>query len=95
MNLENDSADPARLYSFSDNKGVIGFIPSITEPFCQNCDRIRITSEGKVHTCLFDKKGYDLKKLIQEGKSDEDIKKIEKIILQIHSSFLLLDGNFI
>jgi len=73
--LENDSADPARLYSFSDNKGVIGFIPSITEPFCQNCDRIRITSEGKVHTCLFDKKGYDLKKLIQEGKSDEDIKK--------------------
>jgi cyclic pyranopterin phosphate synthase len=72
--LENDNTDPARLYSFSDNKGVIGFIPSITEPFCQNCDRIRITSEGKVHTCLFDKKGYDLGKLIHEGKSDVDIK---------------------
>jgi cyclic pyranopterin phosphate synthase len=79
--IENDRADPARLYSFSDNKGVIGFIPSITEPFCQNCDRIRITSEGKLYTCLFDKNGYDLKKLIQEGESDKAI--IEYILKTI------------
>ncbi|MGN6614915.1 MAG: GTP 3',8-cyclase MoaA, partial [Candidatus Nitrosocosmicus sp.] len=48
---------------------------SITEPFCQYCDRVRITAEGKFYTCLFDSKGYDLKKLIQEGRSDEQIKK--------------------
>ncbi|MGN6348105.1 MAG: GTP 3',8-cyclase MoaA [Candidatus Nitrosocosmicus sp.] len=71
----NDKSDPARLYSFEDNIGIVGFIPSITEPFCQYCDRVRITAEGKFYTCLFDKKGYDLKKLIQECRSDEQIKK--------------------
>ena len=44
--LFNDKSEPARLYTFDDRLGLIGFIPSITEPFCQSCDRIRITSEG-------------------------------------------------
>jgi cyclic pyranopterin phosphate synthase len=73
--LYNDKSDPARLYSFEDKKGTIGFIPSITEPFCNNCDRIRINSEGKLFTCLFEKEGYDLKYLLQNGKSDEEIRK--------------------
>jgi GTP 3',8-cyclase len=71
--LFNDNSDPARLYSFEDGIGIVGFIPSITEPFCQYCDRIRITSDGKFYTCLFEKKNYDLKILLQEGKSDEEI----------------------
>ena len=54
--LFNDNSDPARLYSFDDGIGIVGFIPSITEPFCQYCDRIRITSDGKFYTCLFEKK---------------------------------------
>ncbi|MER5176462.1 MAG: GTP 3',8-cyclase MoaA [Candidatus Nitrosocosmicus sp.] len=95
--LLNDNSDPARLYSFDDEKGTIGFIPSITEPFCQYCDRIRITSEGKLYTCLFEKKGYDLKNLLQDGKSDEEIgeyiienikKKPEGIISIIRSNLL-------
>ncbi len=73
--LFNDKSDPARLYSFVDKKGIIGFIPSITEPFCNNCDRIRINSEGRLFTCLFEKEGYDLKYLLQNGKSDIEIKK--------------------
>ncbi|MDR4492015.1 MAG: GTP 3',8-cyclase MoaA [Candidatus Nitrosocosmicus sp.] len=74
--IDNDKSDPARLYTFDDGKGVIGFIPSITEPFCQNCDRVRITADGKLYTCLFDKSSYNLKSLLEEeeGKtSDEDI----------------------
>lgn len=71
--LFNDNSDPARLYSFDDGIGIVGFIPTITEPFCQYCDRIRITSDGKFYTCLFEKKGHDLKNLLQEGKSDEEI----------------------
>ncbi|MDQ6723363.1 MAG: GTP 3',8-cyclase MoaA [Thermoproteota archaeon] len=95
--LFNDSSDPARLYSFDDGKGTIGFIPSITEPFCQNCDRIRITSEGKFFTCLFEKMGYDLKSFLQDGKSDDEIrdyilecinKKPEGIISIIRSNSL-------
>jgi cyclic pyranopterin phosphate synthase len=73
--LYNDKSDPARLYSFDDKKGIVGFIPSITEPFCNNCDRIRINSEGKLFTCLFEKKGYDLRNLLQNEKYDNEIKK--------------------
>lgn len=71
--LHNDISDPARLYTFEDGKGVIGFIPSITEPFCQNCDRVRITADGKLYSCLFDKSSNDLKSLLEDGKSDIDI----------------------
>ena len=68
--LYNDKSDPARLYTFEDGKGVIGFIPSITEPFCQNCDRVRITADGKLYNCLFDKSSIDLRSLLEGGKSD-------------------------
>ncbi|TVP40427.1 GTP 3',8-cyclase MoaA [Candidatus Nitrosocosmicus arcticus] len=71
--LHNDKSDPARLYTFEDGKGVVGFIPSITEPFCQNCDRMRLTADGKLYSCLFDKSSNDLKSLLEEGKSDIDI----------------------
>jgi len=95
--LNNDSSDPARLFSFDDGNGIIGFIPTITEPFCQYCDRVRITSEGKFHTCLFERKGYDLKNLLESGKTDIEIgryiqdflrKKPEGIITTIKSNAL-------
>ena len=95
--LNNDNSDPARLYSFDDGNGIVGFIPTMTEPFCQYCDRIRITSEGKFHTCLFEKKGYDLKDLLESGKTDKEIdlyiqdclrKKPEGIISKIKSNAL-------
>jgi GTP 3',8-cyclase len=67
------TSEPATLYSFADGKGTIGFIPSMTEPFCKNCDRVRITSDGRLLTCLFEKPGYDLKSFLREGKSDSEI----------------------
>jgi GTP 3',8-cyclase len=73
---ENNSglSDPATVYNFDDGKGKIGFIPSITEPFCSNCDRIRLTSNGRFLTCLFEKEGYDLKKMIRNSKTDQQIR---------------------
>src|SRR5918912_2166208 len=73
--LQNEISEPAMLYSFLDGKGTIGFIPSITEPFCQYCDRIRITSEGMFMTCLFANAGYDLKILLRSKKSEDQIKR--------------------
>jgi cyclic pyranopterin phosphate synthase len=69
------STDPAMLYSFIDCKGTIGFIPSITEPFCGNCDRIRLTSDGRLLTCLFENPGYDLTSMLRGGKSEYYIKR--------------------
>lgn len=73
--LQNEISEPAMLYSFVDGKGTIGFIPSMTEPFCQYCDRIRLTSEGRFLTCLFENAGYDLKGLLRAGRSEDDIRK--------------------
>jgi len=71
--MNNESSEPARLFSFSDGTGSIGFIPSITEPFCSQCDRIRITSDGRFLTCLFENPGYDLKTLLRNEVSDQVI----------------------
>lgn len=74
---EHDGADgpsaPAILYSFTDGKGTVGFIPSMTEPFCERCDRLRITSDGKLLTCLFENPGHDIKNMLRTGKTDQDI----------------------
>lgn len=66
-------SEPAMLYSFVDSEGTVGFIPSITEPFCINCDRVRITSDGRLLTCLFENPGHDLKSLLRNGATDEDV----------------------
>ena len=78
--LCNDSSEPATLYSFIDNIGTIGFIPSMTEPFCKNCDRIRLTSDGRLLTCLYENPGYDIKELLRNQKHTDD--EIRKLILE-------------
>jgi GTP 3',8-cyclase len=71
----NPCVDPASIYCFADGKGSIGFIPSITEPFCGSCDRIRLTSDGNLLTCLFEKPGHDLRSMLRAGRPDHEIKK--------------------
>jgi cyclic pyranopterin phosphate synthase len=69
-----ESAAPAKIYSFADGKGTLGFIPSVTEPFCAQCDRVRITSDGRLLTCLFENPGYDIRSLLRNGKkTDQEI----------------------
>ena len=70
---EQERSTPAKLYSFSDGVGTLGFIPSVTEPFCSQCDRIRLTSDGRFLTCLFEKPGYDIKSFLRAGASDEEL----------------------
>jgi cyclic pyranopterin phosphate synthase len=72
--LYNKTSEPATIYSFVDGKGILGFIPSITEPFCGSCDRVRINSVGRLLTCLYENPGYDLKGLLRSGKPDDDIR---------------------
>ena len=71
--LEQEISAPAKLYSFSDRIGTVGFIPSVTEPFCNQCDRIRLTSDGRFLTCLFERPGYDIKSYLRKGASDEEL----------------------
>ena len=77
--LEREPREPsatARVYRFADGRGRIGFINPVSEPFCGDCDRIRITAEGKLRTCLFSLHEYDLRTPLRDGGSDEQLRQI-------------------
>jgi cyclic pyranopterin phosphate synthase len=72
-----DGPAPARRYVFRDGSpGSIGVIPSVTEPFCGDCNRIRITADGQFRTCLFAQEETDLRALLRQGASDRDIAEV-------------------
>lgn len=64
---------PASEYSFADGKGKIGIITAVSNPFCDHCNRIRMTADGKLRTCLFSTNETNLKELIRSGAADETI----------------------
>ncbi|MBX2991296.1 MAG: GTP 3',8-cyclase MoaA [Bacteroidetes bacterium] len=64
---------PAERYMFADGKGEIGFISSVSQPFCGDCDRVRVTSDGKFRTCLFSLVETDLRGMLRGGADDEEI----------------------
>jgi len=63
----------AERYRYLDGGGEVGVIPSITQPFCGDCTRLRLSAEGKLYTCLFSNVGHDLKEPMRAGASDEEI----------------------
>ena len=65
--------EPARLARYADGIGDVGVIPSVTEPFCEDCDRVRITAEGKFRTCLFALDETDLRAVVRGGGTDDDL----------------------
>lgn len=63
----------AARYAFTDGKGEVGFVSSVTEPFCGGCTRARLSSDGSLYTCLFAGEGVDLRSLLRVGTSDETL----------------------
>jgi cyclic pyranopterin phosphate synthase len=59
--------DPAATFPYADGGGDVGVIPSVTAPFCDRCDRIRVTAEGKLRTCLFALEEFDLRDILRSG----------------------------
>ena len=70
---QNYRGEVARRYAFADGKGEIGFISSVTEPFCGDCHRARISADGTLYTCLFATHGTDLRTPLRAGASDSDL----------------------
>ena len=63
----------ARRWRYRDGSGEVGVIASVTQPFCGDCTRARLSAEGKLFTCLFAVRGHDLRALIRSGASDEEL----------------------
>jgi cyclic pyranopterin phosphate synthase len=74
--LPRDPSATARVYRFKDGKGKIGFINPLSEPFCGDCDRIRVTAEGKLRTCLFSLHETDLREPMRNGIGDDELREL-------------------
>jgi GTP 3',8-cyclase len=67
------ASSTARRFRFADGAGEIGFVNPVSEPFCSSCDRIRLTADGQLRTCLFSRREWDLKTPLREGASDAEL----------------------
>lgn len=83
-----EPADPnylgevANRWRYADGAGEIGVIASVTEPFCGDCTRVRLSAEGSIYTCLFASAGTDFRALMRDGGSDEDV---DELVRQVWS----------
>jgi len=66
-------AAPADRWRYVDGRGDVGVIPSVTKPFCGDCDRVRLTAEGQFRTCLFETREFDLRAILRGGGTDDDV----------------------
>ena len=69
---EFDPAAPAMDFDYADGKGRVGFIASVSRPFCKSCNRIRLTADGKLRNCLFALEEVDVKSILRTFPLDED-----------------------
>jgi cyclic pyranopterin phosphate synthase len=69
----NYAGETAARWRYVHGGGEIGLISSVTQAFCHDCSRIRLSTEGKLYTCLFATRGHDLRALLREGRSDAEI----------------------
>jgi cyclic pyranopterin phosphate synthase len=73
VELPAKASSTARRFRFGDGLGEIGFVNPVSEPFCSSCDRIRLTADGQLRTCLFSRREWDLKTPLRDGASDDEL----------------------
>jgi GTP 3',8-cyclase len=73
VELPAKASSTAKRFGFADGNGEIGFVNPVSEPFCSTCDRIRLTADGQLRTCLFSRREWDLKTPLRTGASDEEL----------------------
>jgi len=95
--IPHEQSETARKYKFADGApGEIGLIAPVTQPFCGHCSRIRLTADGKLRTCLFSKDDHDLRILLREGATDEDVVTyIHSIVMEKEAGHRINSPDFI
>jgi len=97
VQIPHERSETARKYRFADGaRGEIGLIAPVTQPFCGHCSRIRLTADGKLRTCLFSKDDHDLRSMLREGASDEDlITYITSIVMEKEEGHRINEPGFV
>jgi cyclic pyranopterin phosphate synthase len=84
------------VYRYKDGRGRVGVIASVTRPFCGRCDRIRLTADGQIRTCLFALTEYDLRALMRSGCTDDDLeRRLREAVLRKQPGHLINRPGFI
>jgi len=78
----NHASETARRFTFADGRGEIGIIAPVSEPFCNHCSRLRLTSDGMLRTCLFSQSDHDLAGRMRNGASDDDLRSWVRSVVQ-------------
>src|SRR5512140_2245915 len=92
---ENPSST-SRRWAFEDGKGELGMIAPVSEPFCGNCNRIRLTADGKIRTCLFSVVEHDLRGLVRSGASDEALEEwVRAVVLKKEERHHIGEPDFV
>jgi GTP 3',8-cyclase len=73
VQLPAKASSTAQRFRFADGRGELGFVNPVSEPFCSSCDRIRLTADGQLRTCLFSRREWDLKTPLRDGSNDEQL----------------------
>ncbi len=93
--LENPSAT-ARRWAFPDGRGEVGVIAPVSEPFCGHCNRLRLTADGKIRTCLFSITEHDLRSKLRNGASDDDLAEwLKAVVWQKEARHHIGEADFV
>ncbi len=76
VELPAKASSTARRFRFADGSGELGFVSPVSEPFCSTCDRIRLTADGQLRTCLFSRREWDLKTPLRNGAIDDELARL-------------------
>jgi cyclic pyranopterin phosphate synthase len=91
-----DPSAPATLYRYRDGGGRLGVVASVTRPFCGRCDRIRLTADGQIRTCLFALSEYDLRGLLRSGADDDALeRRLREAVLRKQPGHLINRPGFV
>ncbi len=89
-------SETARRWRFSDGRGEIGIIAPVSEPFCGHCNRLRLTADGKIRTCLFSVTEHDLRTRMRNGSSDPEIGEwLQGVVLQKEARHHIGEPEFV
>lgn len=84
---------PSKYYRLEGAKGVVGFISALTHHFCSECNRLRLTAEGKLRPCLFSETEIDLRSSLRSGTADEEIERLLRLSIEIKPKEHYLRGQ--
>jgi cyclic pyranopterin phosphate synthase len=76
IELPTPPSSTSRRFAFADGAGEIGFVSPVSEPFCSSCDRIRLTADGRLRTCLFSRREWDLRAALRDGGDDRALARL-------------------